>query len=223
MAQLDSAVDDPNQQLVQATSKLVERITPWLLEVGSWIFGGLIAFNLILTGALLTIGPVDSAILVAIAGFALALPLDVAGLCLLRLVQDLEHVGIATEFENYEHEVRQAYQDVGPAPQEPVAAPKPREAVRKRRTALALRYSFGILGLSSVLTAAGMIAALWHMAWWVAAAFAAMVLISYTIVNIAFVTARPPTSPEEKERMRRYGQEVARRAKEQARKAKERV
>ena len=223
MTQPDPALDDPNQQLMHATSKLVERITPWLLDMGSWIFGGLIAFNLILTGALLTIGPVDSAILVATTGFALALPLDVTGLCLLRLVQDLEHVGVEIEFENYEHEVRQAFQGASPAPEEPVAAPKLRETVRKRRTALALRYSFGILGLSSVLTVAGMIAALWHMAWWVAVAFTGMVVISYIIVNIAFVTAQPPNSPEERERMRRYGKELARQAREQGRKAKERV
>jgi hypothetical protein len=39
---------DPNQQIVQASRKLVERITPWLLDVGSWFFGGLIAFSLII-------------------------------------------------------------------------------------------------------------------------------------------------------------------------------
>jgi hypothetical protein len=59
----------------KALGDLLERITPWLFEVGSWIFGGLVAFNLVLVSALLTVGPVDRAILISITAFACALPL----------------------------------------------------------------------------------------------------------------------------------------------------
>jgi len=34
---------------------LLDRVKPWLIEFGSWIFGGLIAFNLIIVAPLLTI------------------------------------------------------------------------------------------------------------------------------------------------------------------------
>jgi MFS family permease len=169
----------------------------------------------------LAIGPVDAAIMVAITAFALVLPLDVTGLFLLRLARDLEHVGVESEFERYEHDVRHALQSAGPTLGEPVAGPTTLEAVHNRRTAFALMYSFGILGLSSVLTLVGMSAALWHMAWWVAAAFAVMVLVSLVIVSIAVATAQPPDSPAERERMRRYGKELARRARAQAQKDKE--
>ena len=216
MSQPNPALKDPNHEIEQATWKFFERITPWLLEIGSWIFGGLIAFNLIIIGPLITLGPVDSAIMVSITTFALALPLNVAGLFVLRMVRDLEPV----EFEfDFESEVRQAMQSFGPAIGEQAQTAPPLrslEAVRKRRTRFALMYSSGILTLSIALTLAGMIAALWHIAWWIAVAFAIMVLISLVIVSLAVATAQPPASAEERERMRRYGQEVARRAKEQS-------
>lgn len=221
MSQPNPEWEDPNKLMMQATRKLFERITPWLLEVGSWIFGGLIAFSLIIMSALITIGPVDSAIIVAITVFAFALPLDVAGLFLLRLVRDLEHVGVESEFESYENEVRRALQSAGASAGEQLPAPKPFEAARQRRTAFALIYSFGILALSGVLTLAGMSGALWHMAWWIAVAFAVSVLISLATVTIAVLTAQPPDSPEEKARMRGYGREIARRARAQSQQDKE--
>ena len=67
---------------------------PLLFQVGDWVFGGLIAFNLVLLSALITVGPVDSAILVSITAFGCALPLDVAGISLLRLVKSMDDVGI---------------------------------------------------------------------------------------------------------------------------------
>lgn len=223
MSQPTAAPEDLNQQIEQATWAFFERITPWLLEVGSWIFGGLIAFNLILIGPLITLRPVDSAILISITAFALALPLDVAGLFVLRLVRDLEPVAFEFDFEN---DVRQAMQRIDPAIGEQAQTAPPLrslEAVRKRRTRSALMYSSGILTLSIVLTLAGMIAALWHIAWWIAVAFAIMALISLVIVTLAVVTAQQPESAEERERMRRYGQELARRTREQNQKNNARV
>ena len=172
MSQSDPAPADPHQEIsraapqeqykqsMKAFGKFVERISPWLFEVGSWIFGGLIAFNLLVMASLITVGPVDPAIMVATAAFALALPLDVAGLFLLRLVRDMKRVG-------FEEEVAQVFHDVGFTVGEQIASPKALESLRKRRTGIVLGSSLGILALSVLLTLTGMTAALWHMALWI--------------------------------------------------------
>ena len=86
--------DETFARTMAAFATVFERITPWLLDLGSWIFGALIAFNLVILGALLTVGPVDPSVLVATAGFALALPLDAAGFAVLRLAVDLKNVAL---------------------------------------------------------------------------------------------------------------------------------
>jgi hypothetical protein len=213
-------VDEQLKQIMKASENYVEKATPWLLDVGTWIFGGLIAFNLLIMAALITIGPVDLAVRISTAAFALVLPLDLAGLLLLKLVQDLEHVGFEFEFER---EVRQAVQDVAPAIGEPDAPPMTLEALRKRRTQAALYFSLGILMLSSFMTLAGMAAVLWHMAWWIAVGFVTMALLSLVVVLIAMATSRPPESAEAREQRRRYRQEMARRAKAQSKEAAKRT
>ncbi len=159
--------------------------TPWLFEVGDWTFGGLIAFTLLAMGSLFAVGPGDPAIIVATTAFALALPLDVTGLVLLRPVQDLQRVGI-------EEEVARAFQEAGVAVDEQVPAFKDLEALRKRRTRRVLGYCLGLVVLSAVLTVAGMVAVLWHTAWWIAVAFVAMVVISQVLVATVIVTSPPP-------------------------------
>jgi hypothetical protein len=196
-----AAPDESYKQTMKAFGKLVERITPWLFEFGSWIFGGLIAFNLIVIAALIPVGPVDPAIMVSTTAFALALPLDVAGFFLLRLVPDMKRVGI-------EEEAAQAFQDVGFTVGEQVVSPKALEALQKRRTRIVLRYSYGILALSAILTLTGMTAVLWHMAWWIGVAFIVMVMISLVIVIVAIVTSQPPNSAEEQEQQRRSREEM---------------
>jgi len=62
---------------------LAEKTSPWLTDVGSWIFGGLTAVNLVVISALITVGPVDAAIRTSTAALAAALPLNVAGIILL--------------------------------------------------------------------------------------------------------------------------------------------
>jgi len=228
VSQTNPAPADPHQQIspaapqeqykqsMKAFGKFVERISPWLFEVGSWIFGGLIAFNLLVMASLITVGPVDPTIMVATAVFALALPLDVAGLFLLRLIQDLKRVG-------FEEEVVQTFQDVGFTVGVQLASPKALESLRKRRTGIVLGSSLGILALSVLLTLTGMTAALWHMAWWIGVIFFAMVMISLAIVIVAIVTIQPPDSEEEKEQKRRYWEEITRQAKEQDKKNEERT
>lgn len=219
MSQTDPIWEDQNKRITQASEKYFERISPWLLDIGSWIFGGLIAFNLILLGPIVTIGPVDLTIMVATTALAVVLPLDVAGLVLLRLVRDLEHVDYEFDLEK---EVRQVVESVGFTPGEQMTSPETLEAVRKRRVRTTLIYSSAILTLSIVFTLAGVVAALWHMAWWIAVAFAVTALISLIIVTIASVASRPPESAAERAQRRRYTDMITRQAKEQARKNKER-
>jgi len=209
-----AAAEEQNKQIMKAFGQLIERIAPWLLEFGSWIFGGLIAFTLLVMASLFTIGPVNPAIRVSTAAFAFALPLNVTGLFLLRLVKDLKLVG-------FEEEFAQAFQDVDFTVGAQVASPKTLESLRKRRTRFFLAFSFGTLALSVLLTLTGMIAVLWYMAWWIGVIFFVMVIISLVIVIVAFVTSQPSESPEEKERKRSYREELTRQAKERKRRNRE--
>ncbi len=218
MSQSDSAPDGPHQGVswssaeeedhknVRAFGKFLgQKNPPWLLEVGSWIFGGLIAFNLIVMAALIHVGPVDQAVLVGTAAFALSLPLDVTGLILLRLLQDLKQISL-------EEELARNFQDfdftVG------ISTPAMLEALREKRTRVMLGYSVGILAPSALLTLAGMTAAMWHMAWWIGVGFFAMVLIALVIVNRAIVNSRPAESQEAKEERRHFREETMRQAKD---------
>ena len=167
--------DDTFRRTVAAFGALIERITPWLLDLGSWIFGALIAFDLVILGALLTVGPVDAAIIVSTAAFALALPSDVAGFFLLRLMADLKNVDL-------EKVATQAFQEVGFSVEDDVPAPSSEESMEKKRTRVVLGYSYGLLTLAVLLTLIGITAALWHMAWWIGVIFVPMVVASQSVV-----------------------------------------
>ena len=222
MSQIDPPQSDPNQeislvaseeqnkQIMKAFGNLIERITPWLLEFGSWIFGGLIAFTLLVIASLFTIGPVDRAITISTAAFAFALPLNLTGLLLLRLVNDLKHVG-------FEEELEQAFKGTDPIVREQAASHKTLESLRNRRTIFFLSYSLGILALSILLTLIGMIAVLWHMAWWIGVVFFVIVIICLVFVIIAIFTSQPPESPDEKKQKQHYREELTRQAKERRR------
>ena len=201
-----SSSEEEYHQTVTAFGKVIGQVTPWLLEVGSWIFGGLIAFNLIIMAALVTVGPVDRAVRVATAAFAFSLPLDVTGLVLLRLLQDLKEVSL-------EEGLARNFQEAG----FPVDIPAPTslEAAREKGTRVILGYSLGMLVPGGFLTLAGMTATMWHMAWWIGVGFFVMILISLILVNRATVSARPPVSREEVEKRSRYREEMIRQAKEQ--------
>lgn len=215
MTQTDPPPDEQFQKSMKALEQLSDRFTPWLIEVGSWIFGGLIAFNVFVIASLITVGLVDPAVGVSAAAFALALPLNVTGLVLLRLAQDLNRVG-------FEDEVADAFQQAGFAlGEEQIPSAQSLDAMRTRRPRIVLGLSSGILTLSVVLTVTGMTAALWHMAWWIGIAFLAMVLIGLVSVSIAFSTSPRPRSAAEKAQWRRRRDEITRQAKEQSRQAKE--
>ena len=223
MSQGDPAPDDTQsesslpdeQELIQrgikALGTLAEKTAPWLADFGSWIFGGLIGFTLLVMAALIPIRPVDLAIMIAMTAFALALPSDIAGLVLLRLNQDVSRI-------RYEEEVVQAFQDVGFTTGPQASTPDTLEVHHRRRIRITLRFTTGILVLSALLTLTGMTATLWRTAWWIAVAFLAMVVISLGVVTVAIVASRPPASAEEKERKRRYRKELMRQAKAQSKK-----
>jgi MFS family permease len=153
--------------------KLVEQLTPWLLDFGSWIYGALIAFNLLILASLLTVGPVDAAAVVATAAIALALPPTVAGFFLLRLLEDIKKVRL-------EEVASAAFQEAGLSVDQ--VGPADLESIAKERTKIVLIYSYSILAWSILLTVIGISAALWHMAWWVSATFVLMTLASSGLV-----------------------------------------
>ena len=165
------AADDTFSRAMAGFGKLIELITPWLLDLGSWISGALIAFNLLILGALLTVGPGDHAVLAATAAVALALPPGVAGFFLLRLAADMKSVDL-------EEVATTAFQQVGFTSGDGAPALGTPESGEKRRMRVVLRYSYALLALTLLLTVIGVTAALWHMAWWIAVLFVAMVVIS---------------------------------------------
>jgi hypothetical protein len=69
-----NAVDEQAARTFSGLRNLAERLTPSLVDAGSWVFGGLIAGNLVVIAALLTVGPIDVAIRVSTAALAAALP-----------------------------------------------------------------------------------------------------------------------------------------------------
>jgi len=85
-------MDDQAERSMKSLGNLVEKVTPWLLDVGSWIFGGLMAVNLVVIASLITVGPVDSGIQVSMTALVCALPLNVAGIVLLRLTKDVSDI-----------------------------------------------------------------------------------------------------------------------------------
>src|SRR5215469_1254924 len=184
-----AAAEAQYQQSLKAASTVMENISPWLFEVGSWIFGGLIAFTLLVLASLLTVGPVDLAVKLSTVAFAVSLALNKTGLVLLRLVRDLKPV----QFEG----IAQVFQEAGLTPgEEQIPSVASLKTLRDRGTRIVLSTTVGMLGLSSTLTIVAMTAALWHMAWWIGAAFLAAVVISLVIIQIALVTSQPPMSAE---------------------------
>lgn len=189
---------DQSSQSLKGLSNLVERVTPWLIDVGSWVFGGLIAFNLVVIASLITVGPADRAILIATTALACALPLNVAGIVLLRLTKDVKDIGI-------DDLALRAFQDAGfPHIEAYFPSAEEREALRRRTSNLALRYSLGIVALSIALTVTGMLAAMWHMAWWIAAGLGAMIVLSLVLLVLVIAHSMPPESKAEKDLKRRY-------------------
>jgi len=131
------AVDEQSRRTFSGLRNLAERITPSLVDVGSWIFGGLIAVNLVVLSALITVGPIDAAIQTSTAALAAALPLNVAGIVLLRLIKDVNDVGL-------DDLTLRAFQDAGFPNIDAYFPPPGERAVQQaRRSRVAMLYSMG--------------------------------------------------------------------------------
>jgi hypothetical protein len=185
------AVDEQSARTFRGLRNLAERITPLLIDVGSWIYGGLTAVNLVIISALITVGPVDAAIRTSTAVLAAALPLNVAGIVLLRLIRDVNEVGL-------DDLTLRAFQEAGfPDIDEYFPAPGERAAQRARRSRAALLYAMGIAALSLALTLTGIAAAVWHMGWWIAFVLLAMSALSAALIGIVIAHTLPPESDAE--------------------------
>ena len=210
------ASEEQYQLIWKGLASFIERSTPWIFEAGIWIFGSLIAFNLLIIASLITVGPVDTPIMVATAAFALALPLNVAGLFLLRLTKEMKDARL-------EDELAQAFNEAGFVSDE-IPAPPALEAMRKRRTGIVLLSAPGILAVSAVLTLTGMAATLWYMAWWIAVSFCAMVVLCLFLVVLTITSSPPPDSKEDKkDKKRRSIDRTTRQARERDRKKEQRI
>jgi hypothetical protein len=152
----------------------------------------LTAINLVVISALITVGPVATAIKISTAALAAALPLNVAGILLLRLIKDLKEVGI-------DGLTLRAFQDAGfPHIDAYFPAPRERAIQHARRSRVALLYSMGIAALSIALTVTGIAAALWHLGQWIALVLVSSVVLSAALVTIAIAHGLPPESDAEK-------------------------
>lgn len=160
---------------MEGMGKIVDQITPWLLELGSWIFGALIAFNLLILSAILTVGPVDRAVLIGTVAIAIGLPAEVAGFVVLRLAADLKNVGL-------EEVAATAFQEVGFTVERPEAVPPRAVAAEKHRARLVLGYSYGLLAAAFLLTFIAVTAILWHMAWWIGSVFIIAAVLSQVVM-----------------------------------------
>lgn len=192
------AVDELSARTFEGLRHLVATVTPWLIDVGSWIFGGLTAVNLVVISALITVGPVDAEIRTSTAALAAALPLNVAGIVLLRLIKDLKEVGI-------DGLALQAFQTAAfPHIEAYFPAARDTASQHARRARVALLYAAGIAALSTALTVAGMTAAVWHMGRWIAVVLVSAVIVSGALVTVAIAHALPPESDMERRLKQRY-------------------
>ena len=195
-------LDKQSRQSMKGLVNLVEKITPTLSEAGSWVFGGLIALNLVVLGALITVGVVDTSILLSAASLACALPLDVAGIFLLRLIKDMKEIGI-------DDLALRAFQDADfPNIEAYFSSAQDKEVLSRRRSNAALFSSLGTIALSIALTITGLVAALWHLAWWLGVIFLTMVILSIVLVIVILAYSMPPESEAEKELKQLYLRQV---------------
>jgi hypothetical protein len=191
-------VDDQSAPTFRGLRNLVEAALPWLTDVGSWIFGGLTAVNLVVVSALITVGPVDAAIRTSTAALAAALPLNVAGILLLRMIKDVNDVGL-------DDLTLHAFRDAGfPDIDAYFPSLSERKSRRARRARVALLYSLGIAALSVALTVTGVSAAVWHMGRWIAFVLLAAVILSAALVVVVVAQGFPPQSDAEKLLKLRY-------------------
>ena len=195
-------LEKQSEQSMNGLSRLVEKISPALFEVGSWLLGGLIALNLVVLGALITVGAIGPSILISAAALACALPLNVAGIFLLRLIKDTNDIGI-------DELALQAFREADfPDIEAYFPDAHGRDVHSRQRSNMALLSSFGIIALSFTLTVIGLVAALWHLAWWLGVTLLAMSILSACLVILILARSLPPETEAEKELKKLYLKQV---------------
>lgn len=181
----------------QIFGNMLDQLRPWLLEFGNWIFGGLIGFNLVIFAAVLYLAAAATSpmILLSLAAFVCAMPLDVSGLIALKLVKDMETVAI-------DDVMKQAFKDANIPPRSDSLPVEEANVVQRRRANIGLRYAGRLAAISALLTLLGMVAALWYVAWWVAVLFLVVAVITcYITMRIAPQLMRPPSEAEKQMRI----------------------
>jgi hypothetical protein len=189
-----SRFESQSGQSLRGIRNLLDKITPTLFDIGSWVLGGLIALNLVVIGALIPVGGVDASILISAAAMASALPLNIAGILLLRLSRDMEGIRI-------DELARQAFQEAEfPEIEAYFPADQDSAALFKRSSNVTRLYSLGIIVLiSTTLTLTGLVTVLWHLAWWLGVLLLAMVILSAILTIVILARSMPPESDREKE------------------------
>jgi len=128
-----------------------------LYDLGGWIFGGLIIINLMLLQALISLGFIDLAILVAALAVVLAFPFNLAGLGIIRyftaLTQTIEEARHALA-----HNGNLDAETLIKLTRESTAFSPGKRQVMDSSVSLALY-------LSVLLTVIGLGSALWHVSW----------------------------------------------------------
>lgn len=182
-------------QAKEASETFISRMAPWFLEFGSWIFGGLIAYSIVLIQAPILNSAVtrgDQALVICTLMLALALPLDIIGLIVLRLFGDLRRFDLENEFADAFSEMADAADPTREKPDQAAI-----EHWQKKRLALIFHISVAILLIVLVLTIAATVAAMWYVMWWVAGVFLLMIGATsvFLILLVTFIQprARPKT------------------------------
>jgi hypothetical protein len=194
------AVDPAAQsrRTFHALENLLAGVIPWLLAFGSWIFGGLIAFNLLFIPAMLNVRPADVPIRISVTAFAIALPLNVTGLLLLRLAKDLKDIRL-------DDLTLQAFQEAGfPDLEAYLPSFSERQKQNERRLRISVGCSFAIAALTMILTLIGFVAALWHVVWWIGVVLVAIVTLCGALVAVIAGHSFSPESDAEKELRNRF-------------------
>lgn len=184
-----------HKQTKEATETLISHIAPWFFEFGNWIFGGLIAYSIVLIQSPILNSAVtrgDRALVICTLTLALALPLDVLGLIVLRLFGDLRRFDLEKEMqETYKAVLEAADPTYGELDQAAL------ERWQKKRMAWIFNLSVSILFVVLALTIAATTAAIWYVMWWIAVVFLAMIgaiILSLSLI-IRFIQPPLKTKP----------------------------
>ena len=93
----------------------------------------------------------------------------------------------------------------------------------RSKTGIVLLSAPAILVVSATLTLTGITATLWYMAWWIAVAFCAMVVLSVYVIVVAVGSSQPRELGETRDKKRRNAQKMMEDAQEPDRKSGNRM